>query len=104
MPARTATEWLEQIAQQGLGGGLHTQYRVLEFDLSTPRTDEEILPAGVTARALTILSAPAAFTFRINGGDPITAERGLAIDRFEIRSLTVSNTASGGVAQIWISW
>lgn len=105
MPRMTDTEALESIAA---GVGAHRHYRIITIDLTVARAAVEVLPAGVTARALTVISAPAGFTLTLSGGsDAITAERGLAIEDYEIASILVTNTAAAAgtpAAQLWISW
>lgn len=82
-----------------------TPYKVYELDLSSPRTDEALGLDGM-ANTITIMAAPANFSYKINStdNDSIDAVKGLKQDGVSITEVYISNEAGSGTAKIFLSW
>ena len=92
---------------------LPNRYKLFRIDLSVVRADEPLgladLLAGVGqpyASYMSIITVPAAFTFKLNSTDmdAIDAAVGLEQENFEITEIFVTNAALAGTALINVEY
>ncbi len=92
---------------------LPNRYKLFRIDLSVAHTDEPLgvadLLAGVGqlyASYMSIITVPAAFTFKLNSTDmdAIDAAVGLEWDDFEITEIFITNPALAGTALLNVEY
>lgn len=82
-----------------------TPYETYTFDLSSARTDEALAVDGI-ANSLTVMSAPAAFSLKLNSVDnkSLDAVKGFKMDGTAITEIYISNAVGSGNGKIYIAW
>lgn len=80
-------------------------YKTFAFDLSSERDDEALAVAGI-ANSLTIMSAPAAFSLKLNSveNESLDAVKGLKTDGISITEIFITNAIGSGEGKIFIAW
>ena len=82
-----------------------TPYETYTFDLSSERDDEALAVVGM-ANSLTVMSAPSAFSLKLNdvGNKSLDAVKGLKSDGISITELFITNAIGSGEGKIFIAW
>lgn len=82
-----------------------TPYKTYSFDLSSDRDNEALAVVGM-ANSLTVMSAPSAFSLRLNSVDneSLDAVKGLKADGISITEIFITNAVGSGEGKIFIAW
>ena len=87
---------------------INEAYDILEFDLSTERTDEPVglRKRGITVYGLTVLQCDDEASIKLNSKamPSIPLAVGTQITNFKIEEIFVTNPAGTGKLVIWIEW
>lgn len=82
-----------------------TPYKTYTFDLASERTDEALSVVGI-ANSLTVMSAPSAFSLKLNSieNESLDAIKGFKMDGTSITELFISNSIGSGDGKIYLAW
>lgn len=80
-------------------------YETYTFDLASERTNEALAVVGI-ANSLTVMSAPSAFSLKLNSVDKksLDAVKGLKSDGISITEVFITNAIGSGEGKIFLSW